>query len=166
MTRWTRKDKPRQSSTQSTAESNTNIIVYLHTLRPRWRRVISTIQWLAFDQWFLFALGLLILISSQFQVSAAHQGKKETVITYLCVSIIFFITGCALPSKTLLDNYARWKIHLFVQIQSFLMTSALVYGVVSLCATNTNFMDPGLLVGLIFMVSIVSSPFFSLPLLL
>ena len=30
------------------------------------------------------------------------------------------------------------------------MTSAVVYGVVSLCATNRNFMDPGLLVGMIF----------------
>ena len=162
MARWTRKDNARQSSTQSTAGSNTSVIVYSNTLRPRWRQVLSTIQWLVFDQWFLFALGLLILISSHFQVPAVHQGQKETVITYLFVSIIFFITGCTLPSKILLDNYTRCKIHLFVQIQSFLMTSAVVYGVVSLCAMNTNFMDPGLLIGLIFMVSIVGSLFFSI----
>lgn len=49
-----------------------------------------------------------------------------------------------------MQNYSRWKIHLFVQIQSFLMTSAVIYGIVSLCATNPNFMDPGLLVGMIF----------------
>ena len=30
------------------------------------------------------------------------------------------------------------------------MTSAVIYGVVSLCATNREFMDPGLLVGMIF----------------
>ena len=49
-----------------------------------------------------------------------------------------------------MQNYSRWKIHVFVQMQSFIMTSAVVYGVVSLCATNRNFMDPGLLVGMIF----------------
>lgn len=166
MARWTAKDNLQQSSAQPTIYSDSNVIVTLNTPRSRWRQFISSIRWLVLDQWFLLALGLLILVSSQSQVSAINQAKKETVVTYLCVSIVFFITGCTLPSKILLDNYKRWKIHLFVQIQSFLMTSAVVYGVVSLCATNTNFMDPGLLVGLIFMVSTFSSLSFSLHLLL
>ena len=35
-------------------------------------------------------------------------------------------------------------------VQSFLMTSAIIFGVVSACATSRKFMDPGLLVGMIF----------------
>jgi len=66
------------------------------------------------------------------------------------VAVIFLITGCTLPTKVLLANYSRWKLHIFVQLQSFLLTSVIVYAVVSLCATNPDFMDPGLLVGLIF----------------
>ena len=111
----------------------------------------SKVRWFIIDQWFLVGLGILILIASQVQIPEEHQGKKETVVTYLCVSVIFIITGCTIPTKTLLENYRQWKIHLFVQVQSFLMTSALVFAVVSLCATDTAFMDAGLLIGLVFM---------------
>lgn len=117
---------------------------------PKWRQHFSAVKWFLKDQWFLLALGCLVLIASQVQVPAPQQNIKETVVTYLCVAVIFFVTGCTLPTRVLMQNYSRWKIHLFVQIQSFLMTSAVVYGVVSLCATNRNFMDPGLLVGMIF----------------
>lgn len=114
------------------------------------RRCFSNIGWLIKDQWFLLALGLVVLVASQAQVPGSQQATKELVTTYLCVALIFFVTGCTLPTRTLLNNYSRWKIHIFCQIQSFLMTSAVVYGVVSLCAIKKDFMDPGLLVGLIF----------------
>lgn len=118
--------------------------------KPMWRRRLSAVKWFLIDQWFLVAFGCLVLVASQVQVPASQQGKRETVVTYLCVAVIFFITGCTLPTRVLMENYGRWKIHLFVQTQSFLMTSAVVYGVVSLCATNRYFMDPGLLVGMVF----------------
>lgn len=113
-------------------------------------RYVSAVKWFILDQWFLIALGCLILISSQVQVQASQQAKKEIVVTYLCVALIFIITGCTLPTQVLLQNYKRWKIHLFVQVQSFLMTSAVAFAVVGICATNPQFMDPGLLVGIIF----------------
>ena len=117
---------------------------------PKWRRYLSTLKWFLIDQWFLVALGCLILISSQVQVSSSQQSEKELVVTYLCVSVIFIVNGCTVSTRVLLNNYAKWKIHLFVQIQCFLMTSAITFGVVSICATNLTFMDPGLLVGMIF----------------
>ena len=118
--------------------------------QPRWRRYLSTTRWFLLDQWFLLALGLLILTASQVQVPARQQAQKELVVIYLCVSVVFLVTGLSLPTRVLMANYARWKIHLFVQGQSFLMTSATVYAVVSVCATRPDFMDPGLLVGMIF----------------
>lgn len=102
------------------------------------------------DQWFLFGFGIVIAISSQVQVPKSHLHVKEVVVTYLCVTLIFFITGCTLPTRALVENYTRWRIHLFVQVQCFLVTSAVVFGVVSACATNRTFMDAGLLVGLVF----------------
>ena len=122
--------------------------------RPRWIRCLSKIRFLIVDQWFLFALGFFILLASQVQVPDSQQDKKEIVVIYLCVAVIFFITGCTLPTKVLLANYSRWKLHILVQIQSFLLTSAIVYAVVSLCATNPDFMDAGLLVGMIFTGSV------------
>lgn len=101
------------------------------------------------EQWFLIALGLLIAFSSQIQVPLAQQKLKQTVSSYLCISLIFFVTGCTLDTRTLLANYSRWKIHLFVQAQCYIMTSLVVLAVVSATATS-RFMDPGLLVGLIF----------------
>ncbi|KAF2396754.1 sodium bile acid symporter family protein [Trichodelitschia bisporula] len=100
-------------------------------------------------QWFLITLGILIAISSQVQVPAAQQRIKQTVITYLCVSMIFFITGCTLPSSSLLENYWRWKLHLFVQLQSFLLSSAVFFAVVSAAASRRDLIDPGLLLGMI-----------------
>jgi predicted Na+-dependent transporter len=55
-----------------------------------------------------------------------------------------------IDTRVLSQNYSRWKVHLFVQGQCFLMTSAIAFGVVSASATKKDFVDPGLLVGLIF----------------
>lgn len=109
--------------------------------KPFVLRVIRFMQ----DQWFLITLGILIAIASQHQVPPEHQKLKSTVVSYVCVSVIFFITGCTLKTQTLIDNYARWKIHLFVQLQCFFVTSLIMYGIVSAAATNKHFMDPGLL---------------------
>ncbi|OAG10750.1 sodium bile acid symporter family protein, partial [Paraphaeosphaeria sporulosa] len=109
--------------------------------------------WLAKDQWFLIAMGLIILIASQVQVPSSQQPIKRTIITYLSVSVIFFINGCTLSTRVLLDNYKKWKIHFFVQLQCYLVTSAATFAIVSLCATNPSFMDPWLLIGFLFLGS-------------
>jgi sodium/bile acid cotransporter 7 len=105
----------------------------------KWQSTIATLKWFIKDQWFLIAMGILILISSQVQVPDAQQRVKRTVITYLSVSVIFFCNGCTLDTKLLIENYMRWKLHAFVQLQCYLVTSAATFGVVSLCATNPNF---------------------------
>jgi len=136
---------PSASHASSTPTLNTS-----REPEPKWRHHLFAIKWAMIDQWFLLTLGCLILIASQVQVPASRQGQKQTIVTYLCVALIFIFTGCTLPTRVLMENYSRWKIHAFIQVQSFLMTSAVVYGVVRLCATNRNFMNPGLLGGMIF----------------
>lgn len=66
------------------------------------------------------------------------------------VTTIFFTTGCTLDTKILLNNYAKWKQHLFIQAQCFLLVSALAFAVVSLAALNKNFLDPWIIIGMIF----------------
>ncbi|KAK1908999.1 hypothetical protein P3342_011076 [Pyrenophora teres f. teres] len=92
-------------------------------------KALSIIKWFLKDQWFLLAI---------------------TIITYLAVSVIFFINGCTLDTALLLANYKRWKLHIFVQLQCYLVCSAATFAIVSLCATNRNFMDPWLLIGFLF----------------
>jgi sodium/bile acid cotransporter 7 len=100
-------------------------------------------------QWFLISIGLVILLSSQVQVPLPHQKIKQTIVSYACVSLIFFLTGCTLKTSILLANYTKWRMHLFVQLQSYLLTSSVIFGIVSACAARRDFMDPGLLLGLI-----------------
>ena len=134
------------------------------------RRVLSNIKWVLLDQWFLLAFALLVIIASQKQVPTPDaQAIKQTITSYVCVSIIFFVTGCTLPTKVLLENYTRWKTHLVVQGQGFLMTSAITFGIV--CALNkSKIFDPydgmkrpqnatpsWLLVGLLFMGCVPTS---------
>lgn len=102
------------------------------------------------DQWFLIAIGIVVAIASQVQVPQAQQDLKRTIILYTGVSVVFLITGCTLDTRILIQNYSRWKVHLFVQGQCFLVCSAIAFGVVAATATNRHFMDPGLLVGMIF----------------
>jgi sodium/bile acid cotransporter 7 len=117
------------------------------TEEPLWRKTLNTLL----GQWFLIGIGIVILIASQVQAPVRSQDLIETAISYLCVTLIFLITGCTLSTRALIQNYGRWKVHLFVQIQCFLLTSASVYAVVSLCATSPAFMDEALLIGLLLM---------------
>src|ERR1700761_6560828 len=79
--------------------------------RSRIRRCLEILK----DQWFTIALGLVIAIASQGQVPLKYQERKRTLTSYICVSLIFFVTGCILDTKILLRNYAKWKIHLYTQ---------------------------------------------------
>lgn len=115
------------------------------------QKTFGVLKWFLKDQWFLVAFALVILISSQVQVPESRQHTKRVVITYLSVAIIFFINGCTLSTQVLLENYFRWRIHLFVQLQCFLVTSVTTFAIVSLCATNPTFMDPWLLIGLLYL---------------
>ncbi|KAF2704955.1 hypothetical protein K504DRAFT_388722 [Pleomassaria siparia CBS 279.74] len=114
------------------------------------QKSLDILKWFVQDQWFLIAMGFVILVASQVQVPDAQQHIKRVVVTYAAVSVIFFINGCTLPTRILIDNYMRWKLHAFVQLQCYLVTSVATFAIVSLCATNRNFMDPWLLIGLLF----------------
>ncbi|EUC41380.1 hypothetical protein COCMIDRAFT_106339 [Bipolaris oryzae ATCC 44560] len=127
---------------QATKEKLTNAAKTLHVL-----------IWFVKDQWFLLAMGAVVLVSSQVQVPASQQRIKRTLITYLAVSVIFFINGCTLDTRVMLANYMRWKLHIFVQLQCYLVCSAATFAIVSLCATNPRFMDPWLLIGFLFVGS-------------
>ncbi|GAB1742371.1 hypothetical protein NU219Hw_g7921t1 [Hortaea werneckii] len=122
-----------------------------HHHRNTLQKSIDTAKSLLEGSWFLLSLGVLIAIASQIQVPRPHQSTKTTIINYLCVTLIFLVTGCTIDTQTLIRNYSKWRTHLYVQMACFLLTSAVVFGVVSAVATDRAFMDPGLLVGLIFL---------------
>ena len=58
------------------------------------QKALATLKWFVQDQWFLIAMGFVILVASQVQVPDARQHTKRVVVTYAAVSVIFFINGC------------------------------------------------------------------------
>ncbi|KAL1796215.1 hypothetical protein ACET3X_004755 [Alternaria dauci] len=136
---------------QANAEERNEPVIQKKT--PKRAKALEILKWFVKDQWFLLAMGAVVLISSQVQVPASQQRTKRTVITYLAVSVIFFINGCTLDTRLMLANYMRWKLHIFVQLQCYLVCSAATFAIVSLCATNPKFMDPWLLIGFLFVGS-------------
>lgn len=144
-------DRPRKDLNEQEKDIGVSVVPSTQQndtrLTSKRTKALGILAWIIKDQWQLLVMGVIILIASQVQVPAAQQQKKRTVITYLSVSIIFFINGCTLETGILLQNYKRWKIHLFVQLQCYLTCSAATFGLVSLCAIQPKFMDPWLLVG-------------------
>lgn len=114
------------------------------------RKAVDGALWFVKDQWFLCGMITAIIVSSQVQVPRDQQATKQVAVSYVAITLIFFITGCTLDTRILVDNYMKWKQHLFIQVQCFLMVSALAFAVVSLTALNKSFVDPWLLIGLIF----------------
>lgn len=120
-------------------------------------RTLRWLGWLALDQWFVIGIAVVIVIASQVQVPLDKQELRQTIVSYGAVAAIFLITGLGVSTKVLFQNYKRWKVHLYVQIQCFLVTSAIVFGVVSAAATNRHFMDDGLLCGMILLGSLATT---------
>src|ERR1700760_1433808 len=86
-----RAETPSQESNHSNANSPHFPNKSRERLTANW---IKKILKLIIDQWFLLSLGLLIVVASQVQVPEEHQKLKSTLVSYICVSIIFFLTGC------------------------------------------------------------------------
>jgi sodium/bile acid cotransporter 7 len=147
-----RVETPRTDDTTVEAETPMQSAV-ANKPKSMYTKAVQALKWFVKDQWFLLAMAAIILLSSQVQVPASRQQTKRTVITYLSVSIIFFVNGCTLQTRILVENYMRWKIHAFVQLQCYLVCSAATFAIVSICATNRNFMDPWLLIGFLFVGS-------------
>lgn len=101
------------------------------------------------DQWFFLALLLLIVVSSQVQVPLSTLDLKERIVEHLSVAIIFFINGCTVETRTLIESALSWRTHIFIQGMSFFVTSSTMLGVVAAAATDQSFMDPALLNGLV-----------------
>ncbi|KAF2718928.1 hypothetical protein K431DRAFT_229776 [Polychaeton citri CBS 116435] len=123
-------------------------ILEQHSKREIWSKASANTSK---EHWFLVALPIVIIVAFQVQVQSSQQALKTDIIAYLNVAVTFLITGCTLDMKILIAKYARWKVHLFVQVEIFLVISTAVFGLVEAIATDRTFLDPGLPVGLIFM---------------
>jgi sodium/bile acid cotransporter 7 len=104
----------------------------------RWLRILKSIASFLLDQWLLLAMGLLILLAYFFPSVGKRGGhiRSEYTVTYGAVALIFLCSGLTLPFDKLVKHARNIRLHIIVQITSFLITSSVFFGIA--CAASTN----------------------------
>ena len=103
--------------------------------------------------WFLLGLVLVIVLAYLFPNVGRSGGyiRAEWSVKWGCVIFIFFLSGLSLRTKQLGQEILRVRVHLFVQIFSFLVIPFSVYGLVFLLIKSS--FNRVLLIGLLIMSS-------------
>jgi sodium/bile acid cotransporter 7 len=105
---------------------------------PRWITVVKRCGSFLLDQWLLLAMGLVILLAYFFPNVGKRGGyiRSEYTVTYGAVALIFFCSGLTLPFDKLVKHARNLRLHVIVQITSFLITSAVFFAIA--CAASTS----------------------------
>ncbi|PSK41039.1 hypothetical protein C7M61_000710 [Candidozyma pseudohaemuli] len=104
------------------------------------------------DQWFFVLLGVFVVLAYFFPEFAKQGGtvKAQYSIGYGAVAVIFLISGLSMTTKDLFSNIMHWRAHFTVLSSSFLITSAIIYGICcGIKASGDSAIDDWLLVGMI-----------------
>ncbi|CAH2352768.1 solute carrier Rch1p [[Candida] railenensis] len=104
------------------------------------------------SQWFIIILACFIALAHSYPNFAKQGGtiRAEYTINYGAVAVIFLISGIQMPTRDLGKNMLHFRAHFTVLSLSFLITSSIVYGIVTgIKAANNGEIDEWILVGLI-----------------
>ncbi|KAG2731182.1 hypothetical protein G9P44_005598 [Scheffersomyces stipitis] len=103
-------------------------------------------------QWFFILLAVFIALAHSFPSFAKEGGniRAEYSIQYGAVAMIFLISGLSMSTTDLVKNILHWRAHFTVLTSSFLITSAIIFGIATaIKACNNPQIDNWLLVGMI-----------------
>ncbi|KAL7666177.1 Uncharacterized protein ABC855_g1771 [[Candida] zeylanoides] len=118
----------------------------------KWKAYASSVWSFVIAQWFFIALAVFIALAHSYPEFAKQGGtiKAQYSIGYGAVAVIFLISGLTMSTSDLQKNMLHFRAHFVVLTLSFLITSALIYGIVTGIETAHNSqIDEWLLVGLI-----------------
>lgn len=105
-------------------------------------------------QWLLIGMGVACVLAYYFPDVAKHGGviRSEYSILYGAMAVIFLISGLSIPRQKLLLHMLNWRLHVLVQVVSFLFIPALMLAVVHaiLAGDPRGQIDRALLAGYIF----------------
>ncbi|KAL3467734.1 putative sodium bile acid cotransporter [Aspergillus heterothallicus] len=120
------------------------------TAEPIWKRVAKFI----FAQWLIIGIGIACLLAYLFPNVAKHGGiiRSEYSVLYGAVAVVFLISGLSIPQEKLVRQLFNWRLHILVQVTSFLFVPAVVLAVVHaiLAGDKTARIDRAVLAGYIF----------------
>ncbi|KXG52726.1 putative sodium bile acid cotransporter [Penicillium griseofulvum] len=118
------------------------------------RQALKRITSLILHQWLLIGIGIVCALAYYFPNVAKHGGiiRSEYSIMYGVIAIIFLISGLSIPRQKLISQVLNWRLHVIVQVISFLFIPALVLAIVHiiLAADSGGKIDRAVLAGYIF----------------
>ncbi|KAI9199394.1 SBF-like CPA transporter family-domain-containing protein [Polychytrium aggregatum] len=96
--------------------------------------LLQKIKAVLIKQWFLVGLALVIGLAAAYPPLGKKNGiiHAEITVKYVAVALIFVLSGLSMKTSVLAKSFLQWKIHLAVQITSFVITPAIGYGVAKL----------------------------------
>lgn len=127
-------------------------MLYEDFKRTKTYKWITKVLGFLLDQWFFVLLGVFVVLAYFFPEFAKQGGtvKAQYSIGYGAVAVIFLISGLSMTTKDLFFNILHWRAHFTVLSSSFLITSAIIFGIASgIKASKDGAIDDWMLVGLI-----------------
>ncbi|KAH3681376.1 hypothetical protein WICPIJ_007645 [Wickerhamomyces pijperi] len=136
---------PQQSPIQTTSNEEEKQTSYF----------LKKLKWFkdfCIKQWFFIVLAIFIVIARFAPNFARHGGliRGQYSIGYGAVAVIFLQSGLSMKTKDLMKNMGHWRVHLTVLTISFLVTSSIMFGLVSaIKSAHDGHIDDWVLVGLL-----------------
>jgi hypothetical protein len=89
--------------------------------------------------WYVLGVGVAVILAAIFPHLGASGGPlyAEYTLKWGCVIIIFFLSGLSLPTKTLTSELFHFRLHIFIQVFSFIFIPFTVYGICLLLAKSS-----------------------------
>lgn len=113
---------------------------------------------LILHQWLLIGMGVVCVLAYYFPNVAKHGGiiRSQYSVMYGVIAIIFLISGLSIDRRKLFSQFLNWRLHLTVQVISFLFIPAVVLAVVYaiLAGDPTGKIERSVLAGYIFVACI------------
>jgi hypothetical protein len=110
----------------------------IHT-KTIYREYLETFVKLCKKFWFILGLGVVMTFAAIFPHLGASDGPlyAEYTLKWGCVIVIFFLSGLSLPTKTLTAELFHFRLHIFIQVFSFILIPFTVYGICLLLAKSS-----------------------------
>ncbi|KAL1965713.1 hypothetical protein VTN77DRAFT_5213 [Rasamsonia byssochlamydoides] len=98
----------------------------------RRREIFKAIILFTLSQWLLVGIGIVCLLAYLFPNVASHGGiiRSEYSILYGAVAVIFLISGLSISRQKLVTHIFNWRLHVLVQVTSFIFIPALMVALV------------------------------------
>jgi len=103
--------------------------------------------------WFLIGIGLSVLLGYFFSSYGKKGGLLKSEITaQVAIALIFFLSGTLLKTQVMLKALLQWRLHVFIQVFSFVFFPLFTFAIVKLL--QLAHFDQGMANGFLFLACV------------